>query len=75
VKTAMRGNFCFIYAVFFFCAVLILVVHLRSANDRLLYRLCRVYVEQNRLKQQLWEKQLELESLISPASVVERFER
>jgi len=68
----MRSRFCFIFVIFYFCFVLILTVHLRNANDRLFYKLCRLRAEQGRLKQELFEKQLQLESLINPAAVSER---
>jgi len=59
----------FIFAVFCFSSVLIFAVYLRSANNRIFYRLCTYKAEQNRLKQQLGNKQLQLESLINPAAV------
>jgi len=67
----MRHRFCLVFVVFYFAFVLILAVHLRITNDRLFYRLCRLRAEQQRLKQQLFEKQLQLESLINPAAVSE----
>ena len=64
-------RFCFVFVVFYLTAVLIFAVALRSANNRTFYRLCAVNAEQNRLKQRLWQKQLQLESLINPAAVSE----
>ena len=61
--------FRFVFVVFYFTAVLILTVYLRSANDRIFYKLCTVNIERNRLKQQLAGKQLHLENLINPAAV------
>jgi len=66
----MRFRFCFV--VFYFTAVLILTVCLRSADNRIFYKLCTVNAKQGQLKQQLWRKQLQLESLINPAAVSER---
>ncbi len=68
----MRLRFCFV--IFYFTAVLILTVCLRSANNRIFYKLRTIDAEQGQLKQQLWQKQLQLESLINPAAVSERLE-
>jgi hypothetical protein len=63
------SQFRFVFVVFYFTAVLILAVSLRSANNRVFYELCKYNVEQNRLKQKLGAKQLLLESLINPAAI------
>jgi hypothetical protein len=68
----MRSWFCFVFVVFCFTAALILTIYLRNANNRIYYKLCTYTAEQSRLKQQLWQKQLRLERLISPASVSHR---
>jgi cytochrome c-type biogenesis protein CcmE len=68
----MRSRFCFAFVVFCFTAVLILAIYLRNANNRIFYMLCTRTAEQNRLKQQLWQKQLRLENLINPAAVSRR---
>ncbi len=65
-------RFRFFFVVFCLTAVLIFTVYLRSADDRIFYRLCAVAAEQSRLKQELWHKQLQLEGLINPAAVSER---
>jgi hypothetical protein len=70
----MRSRFCFVFVVFYFSAVLILTVSLRSADNRIFYKLCRVGAEQSRLKQQLWQKQLRLENLINPAALSEHLD-
>jgi hypothetical protein len=70
----MVSRFCSVFVVFYFTAVLILAVYLRSANNRICYELCKISAEQGRLKQQLWEKQLQLESLLNPATVSERLD-
>ena len=64
--------FRFVFVAFSFAAILILAVHLREVNSRLFYRLCSLKAEQNRLKQQLWQKQLRVESLINPAAISQR---
>ena len=60
------------FLIFFLTAALVLTVHLRMSASRLFhqYRLC--HVQQDRLKQQLWESQLELESLIAPQQVYQQ---
>jgi hypothetical protein len=68
----MRSWFYFVFVVFCFTAVLILTIYLRNADNRAFYKLYTYTVEQNRLKQQLWQKQLRLEYLINPAAVSHR---
>ena len=68
----MNRRFCFVFVVFYFTAILLFTVYLRSADNRIFYKLCTIGVEQNRLKQELWQKQLQLEILINPAAVSER---
>ena len=68
----MRSRFCFILVVFFFAATLIAAVYLRGANHRVFYTLSRYRIEQGRLQQELWQKQLRVENLINPASISRR---
>jgi len=65
----MKLRFCFV--VFCFTAVAILAIHLRNIENRVFYELCSNSAEQSRFKQQLWEKQLQLENLTNPAAVSE----
>jgi hypothetical protein len=65
----MSSRFCFVFVVFYLTAVLILTVSLRSADNRIFYKLCMYKAEQNQLKQELWQKQLRLEGLINPVAV------
>ena len=65
----MRLRFYFVFVVFYFTAALILTVSVRSAGDRIFYKLCTIGAKQGRVKQQLWQKQLQLENLINPAAV------
>jgi hypothetical protein len=67
----MNSRFRFVFVVFCLTAFLIFTVYLRSANNRIFYKICILNTEQNRLKQQLWQKQLHLENLINPAAVSE----
>jgi hypothetical protein len=68
----MRLRFCFALAVLYFTAVLLFTVLLRADNDRTVYKLAKYKSRQSRLKQQLANKQLRLESLINPASLNRR---
>jgi hypothetical protein len=58
--------------MFFFVATLIVAVYLRGANHRVFYQRCTHRMEQGRLQQELWQKQLRVESLINPASISRR---
>jgi hypothetical protein len=62
----------FVIVMFFFAGTLILSVYLRSANHTAFYDLRHQALEQNRLQQSLWQKQLQLESMTNPASVSRR---
>jgi len=66
----MKFRFCLV--AFYFTAVLIFTVYLRSANNRIFNKVCTVNTEQGRLTQQLRQKQLQLEDLINPAAVSQR---
>jgi cytochrome c-type biogenesis protein CcmE len=70
----MRSQFRFFFVVFYVVAVLIFTVYLHRVNDRIFYRLCAEDIEQNQLKQQLWQKQLQVEGLINPAALSQRLE-
>jgi hypothetical protein len=65
----MGFQFRIVFVVFCITAILIFTVYLHSVNNRIFYELCMCKAEQSRLKQQLGIKQLQLESLISPASI------
>jgi hypothetical protein len=68
----MGSRLCFVLVVLFFAATLIVSVNLRSSNRRVFYTLRRCKIEQGRLQQDLWQKQLRVESLINPASISHR---
>jgi hypothetical protein len=57
--------------VFWCTAILIFTIYQRNAANRVFYKLYTISAGQNRLKQQLGKKQLELESLINPAAVLQ----
>jgi len=68
----MRFQFRLVLVVFYFTAILIFTVYLRSTDNHIFYKVCKYKAEQGRLKQQLWRKQLQLENLINPAAVSQR---
>ena len=69
VKWFAMSGFRFIFVVFCLIAVLIFTVYLRSTDGRIFYKFCTVNTEQGRLRQELGNKQLQLENLINPAEV------
>jgi len=68
----MASRFCFVLVVFFFAATLIVAVYLRGADKWAFYRIRTYRIEQGRLQQELWQKQLRVESLINPASISQK---
>jgi hypothetical protein len=68
----MRVRFHFVFVVFWVTAILVLTVHLRNVNNRIFYEICTRRAEQGRLKQHLWQKQLQLENMINPVAVSRR---
>jgi len=71
----MRLGFRLVFVALYCTLVMLLAVSLRNSNDRLFYRICAARVTQSRLKQQLATKQLQLESMINPASVSQQFKK
>jgi hypothetical protein len=71
----MGSRLCFVLVVFFFAATLILTVYLRDSKNRDFYMLRRYKIEQGRLQQELWQKQLRVESLINPAAISQRLDK
>lgn len=71
----MTSQFRFVFVVFCLTAILVFTVYLRNTQDRLFYRLSVINAEQNRLKQQLTNKQLQLESLINPAAILQQLRK
>lgn len=71
----MKAGFRFVFVIFFVTAVLIFAVYLRNAADHTFYRICTDNVAQNRVRQKLWQKQLQLESLINPAALSQRLDK
>ena len=69
---SMGSQFRFVFVAFWITAVAIFAVYLRGANNHVFYKLCSVDTERGRVKQQLWQKQLLLESLINPDAVSQR---
>ena len=65
----MNSQFRFVFVILCFTALLTLTVYLRTEESRIIYRLCAVNAEQSRQRQQLWQKQIMVESLTNPAAV------
>jgi len=65
----MGSRFSFVLVIIFFAATLIVAVYLRGADKRTFYEVRMCKIEQGRLQQELWQKQLRVESLINPASI------
>ena len=70
----MRSPFCLAFVVFCLTAILVFAVYLRAASKRSFYKICTYKAEVSQLKQELWQKQLQLESLINPAALSQRLE-
>ena len=60
----------FVFLIFYFVAIMVSVVFLRDTNNHLFYTLQACRADQSRLKQELWQKQLQLESLTRPDAVM-----
>ncbi|RKY11898.1 MAG: hypothetical protein DRP65_02905 [Planctomycetota bacterium] len=63
-----------IFIVFYLTTLLIAAAGLRISASRLFYKFNKAVVTQNRLRQTLWQKQLELQNLTNPHAVSERME-
>ncbi len=67
----MFSKVCFLSVVFYVVAMLVAVVYLRHANNLNFYQLRTHQVELDQLKQQLWQYQLQVETLVAPTKVLE----
>jgi len=67
----MQSRFAFIFIVFSFVGISIFTLHVRSEIARSFYELRIAQVQQGRLRQDLWQKQLQFESLINPEAISE----
>ena len=65
----MQSRFAFIFVVFSLVGVSIFTVHVRSETARSFYNLRIEKVRQNRLRQDLWQKQLRFEALVQPGAI------
>jgi len=63
-----------IFIVFYLTAILTTVAGFRNASSRIFNKSSTALVTQNRLKQPLWQKQLELQGLTGPHAVSEQAE-
>ncbi|HSV27011.1 MAG TPA: hypothetical protein VLH60_03880 [Sedimentisphaerales bacterium] len=59
------------YAVLCITAILIYAAHLRGSRGQVFFRIRQAQNQEMRIKQSLWQKQIELEGLVNPASVWE----
>ena len=71
----MRLGFRLVFVALYCTTVMLFAASLRNANDRVFYKICAARVSQNRLKQQLAGKQLQLENMINPASVSQQIKK
>lgn len=71
----MNSQLRFILIVFYLTATLLFSVHIRTSGSRGFYKLRKANVIEGRLKQELWQKQLQLESLINPAVISQSLTR
>jgi hypothetical protein len=67
----MQSRFAFIFIVFSLVGILIFTLHVRSETARSFYKLRIAQVRQGRLRQDLWQKQLQFESLVNPEAISE----
>jgi len=72
-RRSRMSRFRFVFVVFYFTAISIIGVYLRSYEDRIFFLLRKEKVEQNWLMQELRGKQIQLENLINPSTIAERF--
>jgi hypothetical protein len=67
--------FRYIFVVLVLCFVCLTAIYLRRSQNIAFYRFRTCQARQARLKQQLWQQQLQLEFLINPASVSEALKK
>jgi hypothetical protein len=63
--------FRYIFIVLVLLFVCLSAIYLRRLQNSAFYKFRTAQAKQSRLKQELWQQQLRLESLINPASVSE----
>lgn len=68
VKQRMLKGY-FVFVIFCVTSILLFAVYLRSERNRVFYKYSICKSEQSRLKQQLGNKQLQLEGIINPAAI------
>jgi hypothetical protein len=70
----MGSRLSFVLVIFLFAATLIVAVYLRDANRHTFYTLQMYKIRRGDLQQKLWQKQLRVEGLTSPASISQRLD-
>ena len=63
------------YAVLCITAILIYAVHLRASRQQVFYKIRQTQKQEDHIKWSLWQKQIELEGLVNPASISEHIGR
>jgi len=66
----MTMRWWFVLVVFYVVAIMVAVVFLRDTNNHLFYTLRACRMDEARLKQELWQRQLQLEGLTRPEAVM-----
>lgn len=61
--------------IFFVTGMLVLTVFVRLRNNSLFHEFCRIKVRRSVYREQLWQEQLEVESLLNPAALSEYIDR
>ena len=65
---------CFVLLVFYVVGLLLFAIFLRDTNHHLFYQSRVLLMEAEQLRQALWQKQLKLESMMSPGTVLPALE-
>ncbi len=66
------SRFRFVFVIFFFTAISIIAVYLRTFQDQAFYLLRKEKAEQSWLRQELRGKQIQLENLMNPGTISKR---
>ena len=61
--------------VFFMTAASVFTIHLRTSSSKIYNKYRSAEVEQGRLRQELWQQKIRLETLVNPMKVVEQVQQ
>jgi hypothetical protein len=67
----LSSTFRITYAVLCITAAFIYAAYLRGSGGQIFFKIRVAQKQESRIKQSLWQKQIELEGLVNPASVSE----